>query len=61
MTDREHVEHVHESLAGTLKAIHALSAFVRGDPLPEPDRLLPRYSHRILELQDHRERFPTSG
>ncbi|MFF3934381.1 hypothetical protein [Streptomyces hirsutus] len=43
MTDREHVQHVHRCLVGTLEAIGALSAFMRGDPLPEPGRLLSRY------------------
>lgn len=48
MTDREHRTHIHKCLAGTLEAIGALSAFMRGDPLPEPGRLLRRH------LEQHR-------
>ncbi|MFJ9869829.1 hypothetical protein [Streptomyces sp. NPDC101165] len=43
MTDREHRTHIHRCLAGTLEAIEALSAFMRGDALPEPGRLLHRH------------------
>lgn len=43
MTAQEHVKHVHRCLAGTLEAIQALSAFMRGDALPEPGRLLRRH------------------
>ncbi|MEE1760906.1 hypothetical protein [Streptomyces sp. SP18BB07] len=38
MTDAEHRTHVNRCLAGTLEAIGVLSAFMRGDPLPERHR-----------------------
>lgn len=40
ITDREHITHVYRCLAGTRDAIRALSAFMRGDPLPNPGRHL---------------------
>ncbi|MET9410827.1 hypothetical protein ABZX90_34465 [Streptomyces sp. NPDC002935] len=49
MTDPEHRTHISRCLAGTLEAIEALSAFMRGDPLPEPGRLLRRHIAQIQQ------------
>jgi hypothetical protein len=54
LTDGAHRTHIHRCLAGTLEAIGVLSAFMRGDPLPEPGRLV-----REHRQQNQRPRSPS--
>lgn len=46
MTDGEHRTHVSLCLGGTLEAIGVLSAFMRGDPLPDRGRLVSGHRER---------------
>ncbi|MEU0844803.1 hypothetical protein ABZ370_35765 [Streptomyces sp. NPDC005962] len=50
MTDQEHITHVHRCLGGTRDAIAALSAFMRGDPLPKPGRHLRMYIEETARI-----------